>query len=88
MTAASGQVRQVWIDAKTFLEARVDGTRQMDGKPRQVFTYYRDYKTVDGLMIPHTLETIVEGVHGSEKILVDHVSLNTEVADARFSKPE
>lgn len=88
VTTGSGQVRQVWIDANTFLEARIDGTRQMDGKPRQVFTYYRDYKSVDGLMIPHTLETIVEGVNGSEKILVDKVSLNTEVADARFSKPE
>lgn len=88
VTTPSGQIRQVWIDAKTFLDARVDGTRLMDGKPRQVYTYYRDYKSVDGLMIPHTLETVVEGVNGSEKILVDHVSLNTEVADARFSKPE
>jgi hypothetical protein len=88
VTMASGQVRTVLVDAETFLEVRVDGTRTLDGKPRQVWTSFRDYKAVDGLMIPHTLETTVEGVKGSEKIVVEHVSVNPEVADARFAKPE
>ena len=88
VTLATGQTRTVWVDAQTYLEVKVDGSRRLDGKPRQVFTTFRDYKPVDGLMVPHTLETTVEGVVGSEKILVNRVSLNTEVADARFSKPQ
>jgi hypothetical protein len=88
VTSASGAVRHVWVDAQSYLEVKVDGTRRLDGKPRQVWTAYRDYRPVDGLLIPHTLETTVEGIPGSEKIVVERVSLNAEVADARFSKPE
>lgn len=84
----SGATRQVLVDAETFLETRVDGSRLLDGKPHRVWTTLRDYRQVDGLMIPHLLETTVEGVPGAEKIIVEHVSLNPEVADARFSKPE
>jgi hypothetical protein len=88
VTTAAGVVRTVLVDAENYLEVRVDGQRRMDGKLRQVWTALRDYKPVDGLLIPHTLETTVEGVPGSEKILVEKVSVNPEVADARFSKPE
>lgn len=88
VTSPAGQARNVWVDGQTFLEVRVDGTRRMDGKPRQVLTWFRDYKPVGGLLIPHTLETTVEGVAGSEKIVIEHVSLNPALADARFSKPE
>jgi outer membrane lipoprotein-sorting protein len=87
VTSEQGQARTLWVDAETFLEVKIDGTRRLDGKPHAVSTYFRDYRLVDGLMIPHTLETTVEGVAGSEKIVVEHVSLNTEVADARFTKP-
>lgn len=88
VTSRSGQARHVWVDGQTFLEVRVDGTRRMDGKPRQVLTWFRDYRPVGGLLIPHTLETTVEGVAGSEKIVIEQVSLNPALADARFSKPE
>jgi hypothetical protein len=88
VTSAAGTVRTVLVDAESSLEVRVDGTRKLDGKERQVWTTLRDYKVVDGLLIPHTLETTVEGVPGSEKILVEKVSVNPEVADARFFKPE
>jgi hypothetical protein len=83
-----GQVRHVWVDAKTFLEAKIDGTRRMDGKPRQVATYFRDYKSVKGLKIPFTMETSVEGVKDSEKIAIQQVELNPKVMDAQFARPD
>jgi hypothetical protein len=88
VTTAAGTERTVLVDAESSLEVRVDGTRRLDGKEHRVWTTLRDYKPVDGLLIPHTLETTVEGVAGSEKILVEKISVNPEVADARFSKPQ
>lgn len=88
VTTAPGQSRTVLVDASTFLELRIDGTRRLDGKLHAVHTFLRDYKSVDGLMIPHTLETTVDGVAGSETIFVERVALNPEVADARFDRPE
>lgn len=88
VTLKNGQVRNVWVDAQTFLDVKVDGTRRMDGKPRAVWTYYRDYRPVEGLMIPHVLETVVENVKGSERILVERVALNPELGDEVFARPE
>lgn len=88
LTLKSGDVRHLWVDAETFLEARVDGTRKMDGKVKTMMTYFRDYKPVNGLMVPHTLETSVEGVRDSQRILVEHVALNPTIAGTRFSKPQ
>lgn len=87
VTLKDGQVRHVWLDKDNYLDVKVDGTRRMDGKPRAVSTYLRDYKSVNGLMIPHVMETSVEGVSGSEKIVVEKVAINTPIDDARFGKP-
>jgi cytochrome oxidase Cu insertion factor (SCO1/SenC/PrrC family) len=88
VTSANGQVRHVWVDVHNDLEVRIDGSRRLDGKPRSVWTDYRDYRAEGGLMIPHVLETTVEGVAGSEKILIDRVEINPNLGDGRFSKPE
>jgi len=48
---------------RPFLEVKVEGTpRRLDGKYHPVATYLRDYKSVNGLMVPFVLETAVEGV--------------------------
>jgi cytochrome oxidase Cu insertion factor (SCO1/SenC/PrrC family) len=87
VTLASGQVRNVWVDKESGLEVKLDGTRRLDGKPHAVSTFFRDYRNVDGLMIPHVLETVVDGVSGSEKIVVEKVAINPPLADARFERP-
>lgn len=48
--------------------------------------YYRDYKTVRGLMIPYVMETKVHGVKQPEKIEVENVAVNPWVEDSRFAK--
>ena len=88
LTLNDGQVRHVWVDGETFLEVKVDGNpRRLDGKYHAVQTYFRDYKPVDGLMIPHLIETSVEGVKGSQKITIERVALNPKLEDSRFTKP-
>lgn len=87
VTLKDGQVRRVWIDAETFLDVKIDGTRQLGGKSRTVATYLRDYKSVNGVKVPYLLETKVEGVNGSEKIQIEQVALNPKIADSRFTKP-
>lgn len=84
-----GDVRHLWIDAQTFLEVKIDSTpRRMDGKLRNVVTYMRDYKPVDGLQIAHQLETAVEGVPGTQRILIEKVALNPMLGDSHFARPQ
>jgi hypothetical protein len=88
LTYKTGEVRHLWIDAQTFLDAKIEGTpRRWDGKTRTVATYFRDYKPVDGLMIAHRLETQIEGVSGAENIYVEKVALNPTFAASVFAKP-
>jgi outer membrane lipoprotein-sorting protein len=89
LTKAGAASRNLWIDAVSFLEVKIDGEpRRLDGRPHKVEVYFRDYKTVGGLNIPHALETVVEGVKQTRKIVIKTVAINPKLDDALFGKPQ
>jgi outer membrane lipoprotein-sorting protein len=84
----SGEERFVWVDAKTFLEAKISGEpRKLDGRRHDVAIHYRDYRKVNGLKVPYLLETVVQGVKGSHKMTIKTVTVNPPLEDALFAKP-
>lgn len=88
LTLKGGQVQHVWIDTKTFLETKIEGTpRRLDGKMHAVATYPSEYRSVSGLMMPHLIETAAEGVKQTEKIEIESVVVNPKLDDTAFSKP-
>jgi outer membrane lipoprotein-sorting protein len=88
LTMKGGQVQHIWVGAETFLEVKVEGTpRRMDGKMRPVWIYLRDYKDVNGLMIPYVIETAVEGYKVTHKIFIENVVVNPKLEDSLFTKP-
>lgn len=87
LTMKNGQEERIWVDAATFLEVKIDGTpRRLDGRFHAVAIYYRDYRPISGLMVPHVLETVVDGVKDHEKIQIESVTLNPKLEDSRFAK--
>jgi hypothetical protein len=89
LTLKSGEVRHTWIDAKTFLELKTEGpARHFNGKDRPVYTWLRDYKPVQGLMVPHLLETQVDGVPQTHRIVVEQVAFNLPLDPGRFARPD
>ena len=88
LTLQNGRVVHEWIDAQSFLEVKIEGTpRKLDGKPHDVAVFLRDYRNVNGLMIAHQLETVVEGVARTEKIQIENVVVNPRLDESRFAKP-
>ena len=88
LTLKNGQVQHVWVDAQTFLDVKTEGTpRRLDGKMHPVATYFRDFRTVNGLLIPFLNETAVVGVKKTEKIVIEKVVVNPKLEESRFSKP-
>lgn len=88
VTDKNGYARHVWVDTETFLESKIEGTpRRLDGKYHPVSTYFRDYRSVSGLMMPYTLETIVDGIRDTEKIHIDDIVENPKLDDSRFAMP-
>jgi len=88
LTMKSGKVQHVWIDTKSFLDVKIDGIpRRMDGKMHNVWIYQRDFRSVEGLMMPFVLETAVDGYRETHKMLIEKVAVNPKLDDARFAKP-
>lgn len=89
LTLKDGQVRHLWVDAQTFLETKIDGApRRLDGVYHPVETYFRDYRSVNGLMFAFVLETSVQTARQTEKIEIEKVVVNPKLEDALFTKPQ
>ncbi len=87
VTRKDGQARYVWVDGQSFLDLKVDGEpRRLDGKLHPVSVFLRDFKRDQALMIPHLQETVVQGVPKTEKIMIESVTVNPHLDDARFTK--
>lgn len=94
LTLKNGEVKHVWVDAQTFLEAKVEGQpRRLDGTDHPVEVYYRDYRAVNGLQVPFVLETRVLPVAHTasglkdtpvpvERVTIEKVTVNPKLDDA------
>ncbi len=85
LTLKNGAVRHVWVDATSFLEVKLDGSRTLDGKAHAEETFLKDYKTFEGLQFPTLTETVVQGVPGATRLTVESVKVNLPLDDARFT---
>jgi hypothetical protein len=100
LTMKDGHAIHVWVDAQTFLEAKVEGQpRHLDGNDHPVEIYYRDYRQVGSLQIPFLLETRVlpvatsglgfrEGPVPAETIAIDKVLVNPGLNASEFTRPQ
>jgi hypothetical protein len=88
LTLKDGTVQHIWIDTKSFLDVKMEGTpRRMDGRMRTVWIMQRDFRSVQGLMIPFERETSVDGYRETHKMIIEKATVNPPLADARFAKP-
>jgi hypothetical protein len=89
LTKKNGDVQHIWIDTQSFLDVKVEGiSRRMDGKMHNVFVYQRDFRSVKGLIVPYQYVTAVEGYPGAHKMVVESVTVNPPLGDARFAKQQ
>ncbi|MEN9569713.1 MAG: hypothetical protein RL172_944 [Bacteroidota bacterium] len=99
VTTKAGREINCWIDASTYLllQTSTKGGGMMGGggggrrnPDAELFTIYKDYKAVDGIMIAHTIETKVTGGNGpggGGGTTFDVVKINPAI-DAKAYKPE
>lgn len=83
-----GEARHIWIDGKTFLDVKVDGSpKRMDGKMHPVHVYQRDFHAVQGIMIPFVMDTAIDGYPDTHKLQIEHAIVNPAIDKAAFAKP-
>lgn len=89
LTSKTGNVQHIWIDTQNFLDVKVEGApRRMDGRMRTVWIYQRDFRPVQGVMIPFVLVTAVDGYRETHTMVIEKVTVNPKLDDALFTKPK
>ena len=89
LTLKSGEVQHVWIDTQSFLDVKVEGiSRRMDGRMHNVWVYQRDFRPVQGLLVPFLYETAVDGAPRTHRMIIESVAVNRVLDDVRFAKPQ
>ena len=85
----SGQTNTAWIDARSFLELRYDRTtRNGTGQTGVVSVYLRDYRKVEGLVLPFTIETGGGGGNTPDRMIIEKIAFNPALDAKLFARPD
>lgn len=89
VTMPTGNTRHLWVDAQSFLEVKFEGfPRTLDGKLHSVAVFYRNYGPAGNVKVPYLLETVVEGVPQTRKLVIETVVMNPKLDEHAFARPE
>jgi hypothetical protein len=88
VTLKSGEIRYVYLDPDSFLEIKSEGKRLVRGSEIETENVMGDYKEVEGMMIPFSIEQGAKGSPQRQKITIEKVEVNVPIDDARFKMPE
>jgi hypothetical protein len=83
----SGQVRDDFIDAQSFLELKYDRATRSAGVAGVVSVYYRNYQNFNGLIIPLVIESGGAASKLTDKMIIEKVALNPTLEASQFTKP-
>jgi hypothetical protein len=87
LTTKSGDVRHYLFDSASFLLLKWEGKRRIENKELPVESYFRDYRTVDGLKFAFAIDSGSSAAEITQKIAIDKIELNVPIDDAEFAKP-
>lgn len=86
LTLKNGEVRYLYLDPDSGLELKETTIIKREGVERSFDTFFGDYKTVEGLVFPMSIELKMQGQPGPA-YTIEKVELNTDLADTLFEMP-
>jgi outer membrane lipoprotein-sorting protein len=86
VTLKEGQVRNVYIDAGTFLEVKETGSFEQGGKKVDFVTVFKDYRPAQGILFPFRVEQKA-GDEETQITYLKKIEINLPLADSLFAMP-
>ncbi len=91
-----GNTKYYYIDTEYYLVLKEESLRRFQDREFVNETYYSDYKEVDGLLIPHSIEIKRGGMQrarggrfgGSFQIVIEKIEINPELDPSIFEPPK
>ena len=87
VTKKSGNVEYYYLDAETYLLVKTEAKRKTQGTEVEGETTYSDYKDVDGLMQPFSMESGAKEMPQKRKFTFTKIELNVPLDDSHFAVP-
>jgi outer membrane lipoprotein-sorting protein len=87
VTKKNGQVQYFFLNPDTGLEIKTTTEVQQGGTTMTVETELSDYRSVDGIMLPHALKTSINGTP-TASIVVEKIELNAPLDESTFTLPK
>jgi hypothetical protein len=87
VTQKNGDVVNVYIDADSWLELKREGKTKVRGQEIESETTFGDYKPVEGLVFPFSIEQKAKGMPGGMTLTVSKIEVNPSVGGDRFAMP-
>lgn len=88
VTLKSGEVREVYLDAKTFLQTTTVMRKKIEGNEVVVISTIGDYKDVDGLTLPHSFSASTKDGGETQSLVFEKIEVNVPIDEERFGKPK
>lgn len=87
VTLKNGDIENIYLDGDSYLEIKEEGKRMTRGSEVETESSFGDYKEVDGIMFPFSIEAGAKGSPERQKITIDKIGLNLPIEDSRFKMP-
>jgi len=87
VTKKNGNIEYDYLDAETYLLVKTEGKIKRRGTEMEGETTFSDYKDVDGLMQPFSMEVGAKEMPQKQKMTFSKIELNVPLDDARFAVP-
>ncbi len=88
VTRKNGEARELYLDAKTYLPILAVTKRTSDGQTVEIRSKIGDYKSVGGVMLPHSFQASASGVPQTQALEFQKIELNVPIDDSRFAMPK
>lgn len=87
VTKKNGQVQYFYLDPESGIEVKTATQMPQGGTTMSVETELSDYRSIDGIMLPHALKTSINGSQ-TASITVDKIELNVPLEETLFKLPK
>jgi outer membrane lipoprotein-sorting protein len=87
LTRPNGDIITSYIDSDNYVILKQDSKMKVQGVDTEAETIFSNYKQVDGILIPFSIETKMDGKTVMQ-MSFDNITYNVDVPDSLFQMPE
>ena len=86
LTLKNGDVRNIYLDAENYLELKVTSKRKTPGGEVEVEQYLGNFKPVNGVVFPFSIENKVRG-QAVAQLTIEKIETDVAIDDSVFKMP-